>query len=172
MLLYLIFIFVLLQPHEYQAPVPTDLTTTNRDVSCAVLAITGKKSAVTYSLEEAITREQKLRGLMFRKQIPEKGGMIFYNKEPRIIDMWMKNTYFPLDMLFIDEKGEIVCIKENAVPLTEDTISCDKPVKFVAEINGGQVKAQNISVGDLCMIIPNMEDMQYSEETGGCTPLK
>lgn len=171
MLLYLFMILVLFSPNEYKAPVPVKLGQSEQKVSCAVFAVTGPKSAVIYSLEEAISPEQKLQGLMFRKQLPEKGGMIFYSNEPKIAKMWMKNTYIPLDMLFISDKGEVVCIKENTVPLSEDTISCDKPVKFVVELNAGQVKAQKIATGDLCMIIPNMKELTYSEETG-CSQLE
>ena len=95
----------------------------------------------------AITDEQQERGLMFVRDLPADEGMLFPLSEPRRMAMWMKNTYIPLDMLFIDSAGRVVCLRERTKPLSEDLISCDKPVKAVLEIAAGQAEKRGISVG-------------------------
>jgi uncharacterized protein len=62
--------------------------------------------------------------------------------------MWMKNTLIPLDMLFIDARGKIVCLLANAKPESLEILSCDKPVKAVLEIGGGEAGRRGIKVGD------------------------
>jgi uncharacterized membrane protein (UPF0127 family) len=74
--------------------------------------------------------------------------MLFPQPEPRVMSMWMKNTFIPLDMLFIDAGGRIVCLLEQTKPQSLDMLSCDKPVKAVLEINGGEARKRSIRVGD------------------------
>ena len=62
--------------------------------------------------------------------------------------MWMKNTYIPLDMLFIDQDGIITHIAQRAVPLSLQPISSNGPVRAVLEVNGGIVDRYDIKVGD------------------------
>jgi uncharacterized membrane protein (UPF0127 family) len=96
----------------------------------------------------AQSNEQQMQGLMFVRELPADEGMLFPLETPRIMTMWMKNTLIPLDMLFIDAKGRVVCVRAKAVPQSLDLISCDKPVKAVLEIGGGQAAARGIAVGD------------------------
>ena len=103
---------------------------------------------VTYTVEEAISIEQKTKGLMFREHMDKDKGMVFFNEEERPMAMWMKNTYISLDMIFADKNGKIVCIFENTTPESTDIINCDKPVKLTLELNAGEVKAHNIKLGD------------------------
>ncbi|MEY9197477.1 uncharacterized membrane protein (UPF0127 family) [Sinorhizobium fredii] len=62
--------------------------------------------------------------------------------------MWMRNTYLPLDMLFIGADGTVATIHENAVPLSEAIIDSQEPVAFVLELNAGTVKRLGIRPGD------------------------
>ena len=62
--------------------------------------------------------------------------------------MWMKNTFIPLDMLFVDGHGRIVNIHERAVPHSTDTISAAVPVRAVIELNGGVAARLGIKPGD------------------------
>ncbi len=96
----------------------------------------------------AQTDAQQEQGLMFVRALPANEGMLFPLPTPQIMTMWMKNTLIPLDMLFIDARGRIVCVRAKAVPQSLDFISCDKPVKGVLEIGGGQAAARGIVVGD------------------------
>ena len=60
----------------------------------------------------------------------------------------MKNTYIPLDLLFIDRRGRIVCLLANTKPQSLDILTCSKPVKAVLEIGGGEAAERGIHVGD------------------------
>jgi uncharacterized membrane protein (UPF0127 family) len=90
--------------------------------------------------------EQEL-GLMWVRILPVDQGMIFPMEPPRIASFWMKNTYIALDLLFLDRKGHIACIR-TGVPLALDIVTCAEPASAVLEIAGGQASAQHIRVGD------------------------
>ena len=77
---------------------------------------------------------------MFRQRLPEDRGMLFDFGEPRPVSMWMKNTYIPLDMLFIRADGTIAYIAENTVPKSLDTIGISEPVLAVLELAGGTAR--------------------------------
>ena len=93
------------------------------------------------------TREQ---GFMFvedRAVRPDQ-AMIFIYDPPQPVAMWMKNTLLPLDMLFVDERGCVVTIKQNARPGSLAEIRSGLPVSLVVELKAGTVAAQAIAVGD------------------------
>ena len=85
----------------------------------------------------AISRHQQTRGLMFVRYLPDFTGMLFVYADSRVLSMWMKNTYIPLDILFIRADGTIANIAENTVPLTLDSISAIEPLNYALELNGG-----------------------------------
>jgi uncharacterized membrane protein (UPF0127 family) len=96
----------------------------------------------------ATSNEQQMRGLMFVRKLPADSGMLFPLAEPRLMTMWMKNTLVSLDMLFIDEKGQIVCLRQRTEPQSLKLLSCGVPVKAVLEIGGGQAAKRGIKLGD------------------------
>jgi uncharacterized membrane protein (UPF0127 family) len=96
----------------------------------------------------AETPEQRARGLMFIRQLGEYEGMLFPGREPAILRMWMKNTYIPLDMLFIGADARIIGIAERTTPLSEATISSPGPALAVLELNGGFAARHGIGTGD------------------------
>jgi uncharacterized membrane protein (UPF0127 family) len=75
-------------------------------------------------------------------------AMIFIYDPPQYVAMWMKNTLLPLDMLFVDERGCVVTIKQNAKPGSLAQIVSRVPVLLVVELKAGTVAAQDIAVGD------------------------
>ena len=107
---------------------------------------TGPKS---FQVELAMTPEQRMIGLMYRKSMPENAGMLFDFGSPRPVSMWMKNTYLPLDMVFIDYEGRISSVAADTVPLTETVISSEGPVRYVLELNSGIAAAMGLAAGDL-----------------------
>jgi len=115
-----------------------------------------------FMVEVANTPEELKTGLMHRTNLGFTSGMIFNIYPVRPIAMWMKNTKIPLDMLFIGPDGSIIMIKENAAPLSEELIICKDPVRAVVEINAGQVKRNNIKVGDKIthMLLNSMLDIK------------
>ena len=101
-----------------------------------------------FQVELAVTWEQKAQGLMYRQAMPEDHGMLFLYESEGPRSMWMKNTYIPLDILFIGRDGRIVFIAERTVPLSLSTISSKGPAKAVLELNGGTVAKLGIRPGD------------------------
>jgi uncharacterized membrane protein (UPF0127 family) len=75
-------------------------------------------------------------------------AMIFTYDPPEYVSMWMKNTLMPLDMLFVDERGCVVTIKQHAKPGSLATIASGEPVVLVVELKGGTVAKHAIAVGD------------------------
>jgi uncharacterized protein len=114
----------------------------------SVLEVRGKSSRHWFNVYLALTANQQQRGLMFVRQLPNDTGMLFVLDQPRPMSMWMKNTYIPLDMLFIDTAGRVSCIRADTVPHSEAIVGCEHPVKAVLEINAGQAKKRGINVGD------------------------
>ena len=87
-------------------------------------------------------------GLMFVSDLPETMGMVFPVEPPRVENMWMKNTYIELDMLFIDGHGRVTKIIQRAAPLSLQTLSSDSPVAAVLELKGGQAAKLGLQAGD------------------------
>ncbi|MDW9445993.1 DUF192 domain-containing protein [Sinorhizobium meliloti] len=100
------------------------------------------------TVELATQPDQREQGLMYRRQMAPDHGMLFDFGETRPVMMWMKNTYLPLDMLFIASDGTIRTIHENAVPHSEAIIDSREPVAYVLELNAGTVKRLGVSPGD------------------------
>lgn len=89
----------------------------------------------------------RARGLMYVKQLAADAGMLFIYPRSQPIAMWMKNTYLPLDMLFVDEDGRITRVVENTEPLSLDTIASGGPVRAVIELNAGTAARLKIREG-------------------------
>jgi uncharacterized membrane protein (UPF0127 family) len=101
-----------------------------------------------FTVEIAADANQRGQGLMNRKEMAADSGMLFDFGTTRPVYMWMKNTYLPLDMLFLDADGKIVSIAADTVPFSESIIDSRGPVRFVIELNAGRAKALGIAVGD------------------------
>ena len=113
------------------------------------LVLQGKSGNTTYLVEIADTPQKAEKGLMWRKSMPQNQGMLFVFPYPRMISMWMKNTYIPLDMIFFNARGEVICLRENTTPLDdENIITCPYPASKVLELNAGEIKAKKIELGD------------------------
>jgi uncharacterized protein len=102
----------------------------------------------SFTVELALTPDQRAQGLMHRESMPLDQGMLFDFGETRPVSMWMQNTPLPLDMLFIQRDGTISHIHKRAVPFSEAIIDSRGPVNFVLELNGNRADVLGISVGD------------------------
>lgn len=112
----------------------------------ALRIVSGGK-AHDFAVELALTPQEQAKGLMFRENVPDMTGMLFYYEEERRISMWMKNTLIPLDMLFIAKNGEILAIHANAAPRSLAVIAPDVRAAAVLEIAGGAVRKLSLRVG-------------------------
>jgi uncharacterized membrane protein (UPF0127 family) len=110
--------------------------------------IASKTGVHAFQVEMAITPEEKEHGLMFRRELPEGQGMLFDFQFDQNVAFWMKNTYIPLDMLFIRADGRILRIAENTEPMSERNIPSGGPVRAVLEVIGGTAKKLGIAAGD------------------------
>ena len=109
--------------------------------------MSGDKSQV-FMVEVMRTNEQRAKGLMFRQYLPADRGMLFDFDREEPVAMWMRNTYIPLDMVFIRADGTIHRIHERAQPLDETSIPAGAPVRFVLELNGGTAAKLGLKAGD------------------------
>lgn len=120
-------------------------TQPNKDTTMACFT----KQYKCFRSEVADTAAERTLGLMFRKEIPEDKGMLFRYDEPGIYSFWMKNTYIPLDMIWINNH-DVVHI-EHASPCLEGECRLytpKYPADYVLEINSGLAEKYNITVGD------------------------
>ena len=104
---------------------------------------------LNFTVELATTAEQRELGLMNRDSMADDHGMLFDFGETRPVYMWMRNTYLPLDMLYLSESGVITHIHPDALPLSENIIDSKGAVRFVIEINGGLAAKLGIRPGDV-----------------------
>jgi uncharacterized protein len=101
-----------------------------------------------FQVEVARTPAEQSLGLMYRQSLAPDRGMLFAYRVPRVISMWMKNTYIPLDMLFIGEDGRIGHVAAETTPLSEASISSGGPAIAVLEVPGGTAERLGIEAGD------------------------
>ncbi len=113
----------------------------------SILTQNGKR--YDFEVELATTLKEQRHGLMYRKHLAPDQGMLFENKPPKRAIMWMKNTYIPLDMLFVHADGRIVYIAENTEPMSEKLITSPFMVRYVLELAGGTTARLGLSLGDL-----------------------
>jgi uncharacterized membrane protein (UPF0127 family) len=92
----------------------------------------------------------RAQGLMFIKdsEMRPDQAMIFVYEPAQRVSMWMKNTLLSLDMLFVDSRGCVVTIHEQAEPGSQATIDSRVPVTLVVELRGGTVQEKGMRVGD------------------------
>ncbi len=102
-----------------------------------------------FDIEIAETPEKMEQGLMYRKKMAPNQGMLFVYKNPQPLSFWMKNTYLPLDMLFIDSDNRIIQISKDTIPYSEDPIVCYQPAMYVLELNAGISDMAGITVGSV-----------------------
>ncbi|MGO9547414.1 MAG: DUF192 domain-containing protein [Rhodomicrobium sp.] len=114
----------------------------------ANLTIETANGPVLLDVEIADNEAMREHGLMFRRSLAENGGMVFLFEAEREITMWMKNTYIPLDMVFIGDDWRIVHIARDAEPLSTDIIPSVYPASRVLEISGGQASKLGLRPGD------------------------
>ncbi len=110
--------------------------------------ITGVGQEKPIEIEVAEAPKEKELGLMFRTQLADNQGMLFPYDSPREITMWMRNTYIPLDMVFIRADGVVHRIERRAEPLSERVISSQGPVSAVLEMAGGATEKLGLKPGD------------------------
>ena len=103
---------------------------------------------ITFNVEVAKTIEERRTGLMYRKKLLNNEGMLFIFPREKIIQLWMKNTYIPLDVIFISENKVIVDIKKNMEKLSETIVKSKVKSRYALEFNAGLINKLDIEIGD------------------------
>jgi uncharacterized membrane protein (UPF0127 family) len=116
--------------------------------ACAELPqITLSVGSHKLTAEVASDDPQRSMGLMHRRMLPENRGMLFVFAETALHGMWMKNTYLPLSVAFLDRDGVIINIVDMQ-PHVEKTHSATRPAKYALEMNQGWFKKRGVKAGD------------------------
>jgi len=97
-----------------------------------------------FVIELAETDAEQAQGLMYRRSIPERGGMLFVDEEESMQSFWMRNTPLPLDILFVRADGRIVNIVERTTPYSDENINSTAPAQYVLEVRAGTSKRLGI----------------------------
>lgn len=108
----------------------------------------GDSLITSLAIEIAESEYETATGLMYRKSMEEKQGMLFIFPDVAMHSFYMKNTEIPLDLIFIDENFKIVSFQKEAKPFDESSLSSEVPIKYVLEINAGLVDQWNLVIGD------------------------
>ncbi|CAN5182497.1 hypothetical protein BH10PSE12_BH10PSE12_20980 [soil metagenome] len=111
------------------------------------LFISQDGKAHRFDVEVALTPEQQAKGLMFRKTLAADAGMVFPMAPPRIASFWMKDTFIPLDMLFVRTDGTVAFVAANVQPYSRIPVSAGIPVAGVVELRGGRAAELGIDEG-------------------------
>ena len=96
--------------------------------------------------EVAASQENRMVGLMNRKTLPQQRGMLFVFPQPNTYCMWMRNTYIPLSVAFLDDGGAIINI-EDMQPQTESNHCARKPARYALEMNAGWFAQRGLKPG-------------------------
>lgn len=105
-------------------------------------------SAGMHQIEAQVAQnnDQRMTGLMYRKEMPQHEGMLFVFEQPSMQCFWMKNTLLPLTAAFVSDDGTIVNLVDMK-PQTTDSHCSLKPVRYVLEMNQGWFARKGIKAG-------------------------
>ncbi len=140
----LVILFLFLVAAPVLADSSTPVTFGHSDIT--IVTIGGK--TFRFAVEIAETQEQLHQGLMFRETMADDTGMLFLLGTEEVASFWMRNTFLPLDMIFIARDGHITNIHRNAPPGSTAIISSTAPVIAVLEVNAGITGRLGIHGGD------------------------
>ena len=99
------------------------------------------------NVQIASTFNERQIGLMHRKSMPLNEGMLFVFDYPEMQSFWMHNTYIPLDILYVNEKFEVVTVLKNLPTLNDTPRPSDKPAQYVVELNAGMADKYKLAPG-------------------------
>ena len=124
------------------------LTGARAEPALETLGIVTATGEHDFKVEVVDTPKARARGLKFRKSRPADHGMLFEFKAEGPVSMWMKNTYIPLDMVFIGRDGRVVGVAADAEPFSERIIASPEPAYAVLELNAGAARRISLAPGD------------------------
>ena len=111
------------------------------------LSFSDGEKRINFQVETSLSLREQALGLMFRKKLTSDRGMIFTFSKPKKTAFWMKNTYIPLDLIFVNAQNRISGIAENAQPLSEKLIYSPAQTIAVIELKAGTAQKNNLHRG-------------------------
>lgn len=125
-----------------------ETTSTSSDLSTLVIETSGGEQ-VEVRVEVADNAVEQAKGLMYRKELGEDRGMLFVYPDERVLSYWMKNTYIPLSIAYIDSEGRMVDILDMK-PLDDRPphYESSEPVQYALEVNQGFFEREGVKEGD------------------------
>lgn len=119
----------------------------------AATAPVAQFGGVSLKLEFATTTPARVQGLSGRESIPKDYGMLFAFKKSDLHGFWMKDMLIPIDIFWLDDKGQVVTIAHNVSPTSYPRVFYpQQPVRYVLETAAGFAKAHNISEGAILLL--------------------
>ena len=146
----LLFGFLLLQSCKDETPkiIKTEPIAFQKEGELTLFKVESDSILGHLNIEIADNPYETETGLMYRKGMEEDQGMLFVFPAQAMHSFYMKNTEFPLDLLFIKNDMHVASIQENAKPFNETSLSSGVPVQYVLEVNAGMVEKWGLQVGD------------------------
>lgn len=102
----------------------------------------------TFDIEIADNEYERQTGLMNRQDMQNDQAMLFIFDEEDYRSFYMKNTYIPLDIIYLDDQGEIISFQYDAKPMDETSLPSISPAKYVLEIKAGLSEKFDIQIDD------------------------
>ena len=100
-------------------------------------------------IEFATSEYETQTGLMYRKSMQKDRAMLFIFDNEIRRSFYMKNTQFPLDIIYINGDHKIVSIQKNAKPFDKSSLPSEAAAKYVLEVNAGQSDLWGLEAGDV-----------------------
>lgn len=113
-------------------------------------------------VELAETKEERVRGLSNKTSLDSARGMLFVYDKPRFVGVWMKDMNFPIDIIWLSSKKEIITYKKNVAPSTyPEAFKPKKPAQYVLETKAGFIDKHAIKIGDKLNFV--IDEKSYSK---------
>lgn len=132
---------------EQKAIAPIEVSFT-KEGELTLYKISNDSIVAKIDIEVADTDYDVQTGLMYRSSMKDSQGMLFIFNDMRERSFYMKNTEFPIDIIYLDNNKRIVSFQENAKPLDETSLPSEVPAQYVLEVNAGLAEKWILDVGD------------------------
>lgn len=142
------FVMQLSCKEEPKKAIKTAPVTFKKEGDLRILKKESDSLLTTLDIEIADTDYERETGLMYRSSMEPNQGMLFVFDDVAMHYFYMKNTEFPLDLIFVDDQMKIASFQKNAQPFKENSLPSKVPVKYVLEVNAGLADKWTLAVGD------------------------
>ena len=152
-LLFVFFLALVSCKTETKQAIKTETVSFTKEGELAIIETKTDSIKANFDIEIAETEYETQTGLMYRRSMEENQGMLFIQPTEALQYFYMKNTEFPLDIIYIDGNFKIVSFQKNARPYDESSLPSNVPAKYVFEINAGLSDKMGFQVGDSIVFI-------------------